>query len=94
MGIPGDDQRTGRRSSGLLRVPFVRRCALAFADGRQGGALIVNINTVGAYVTARRPGRRGGVARPAAAGGGPGDVPVLACRTGTTRWTCRRWSPG
>jgi hypothetical protein len=32
------------------RVPFVRRCALAFADGRQGSALLVNINTVGAYV--------------------------------------------
>jgi hypothetical protein len=32
------------------RVPFVRRCALAFADGRSGQALIVNINTVGAYV--------------------------------------------
>jgi PilZ domain len=32
------------------RVPFVRRCALAFADGRTGQALIVNINMVGAYV--------------------------------------------
>jgi hypothetical protein len=32
------------------RVPFVRRCTLAFADGRAGQALIVNINTVGAYV--------------------------------------------
>jgi hypothetical protein len=32
------------------RVPFVRRCALAFADGRRGQATIVNINTVGAYV--------------------------------------------
>lgn len=37
-----------RRNQG--RVPFVRRCALTFTDGRQGGALIVNINTVGAYV--------------------------------------------
>ena len=32
------------------RVPFVRRCELTFRDGRRGHALIVNINTVGAYV--------------------------------------------
>jgi hypothetical protein len=31
-------------------VPFVRRCALTFADGREGQAIIVNINMVGAYV--------------------------------------------
>jgi hypothetical protein len=31
-------------------VPFVRRCALRFADGREGSALLVNINTVGAYI--------------------------------------------
>jgi PilZ domain-containing protein len=34
----------------LGRVPFVRRCALSFANGRSGHALLVNINTVGAYV--------------------------------------------
>jgi hypothetical protein len=31
-------------------VPFVRRCALTFADGRTARALIVNINLTGAYV--------------------------------------------
>ncbi len=42
------DPASDRRLQG--RVPFVRRCTLRFADGRQGSALLVNINTVGAYV--------------------------------------------
>ena len=42
------DASDDRRLQG--RVPFVRRCALRFGDGRQGSALLVNINTVGAYV--------------------------------------------
>lgn len=42
------DSAPDRRLQG--RVPFVRRCALRFADGRQSHALLVNINTVGAYV--------------------------------------------
>lgn len=39
-----------RRGSGLLRVPFVRRCALRFNDGREAEAFLVNINILGAYV--------------------------------------------
>jgi hypothetical protein len=39
-----------RRSSGLLRVPFIRRCSLSYDDGRTSSAFIVNINVLGAYV--------------------------------------------
>jgi Tfp pilus assembly protein PilZ len=39
-----------RRSSGLLRIPFVRRCHLQFEDGSSSTAFIVNINVLGAYV--------------------------------------------
>jgi Tfp pilus assembly protein PilZ len=39
-----------RRSSGLLRVPFIRRCRLEFSDGRAATAFLVNINVLGAYV--------------------------------------------
>jgi Tfp pilus assembly protein PilZ len=39
-----------RRSSGMLRVPFVRLCALSFEDGRERAAFIVNINVLGAYL--------------------------------------------
>jgi Tfp pilus assembly protein PilZ len=39
-----------RRSSGLLRVPFVRRCQLEFDDGRTATAFVVNLNVLGAYV--------------------------------------------
>ena len=46
--VPPADPGSDRRLQG--RVPFVRRCALRFADGRTGSALLVNINTVGAYV--------------------------------------------
>jgi hypothetical protein len=41
-----------------VRVPFVRRCRLEFADGRTGTAFLVNINVNGAYVARddlRRP---------------------------------------
>ena len=51
MGVPGDDARSGRPSSGLLRVPFVRRCTLQFEDGRTRSGFVVNINVLGAYVT-------------------------------------------
>lgn len=34
----------------LLRVPFVRRCALAFDDGVAASAFLVNINALGVYV--------------------------------------------
>ena len=51
MGVPGGNEESGRRSSGLLRVPFVRRCALEFEDGRTQAGFVVNINVLGAYVT-------------------------------------------
>lgn len=41
-----------RRSSGLMRVPFVQRSTLAFEDGRSLSGFIVNINVLGAYVSA------------------------------------------
>jgi len=48
------DRRAGsekqRMARGMLRVPFVRRCALAFEDGREVSAFIVNINVLGAYI--------------------------------------------
>jgi len=40
-----------RRSSGLIRVPFVRRCRLEFQDRTLIG-FAVNINVLGAYVAA------------------------------------------
>ncbi len=39
-----------RRVPAPVRVPFVRRCSLAFDDGRAGSAFIVNINVLGAYL--------------------------------------------
>jgi len=39
-----------RRSSGLLRVPFIRRCAVAFDDGTSASTFTVNINVLGAYI--------------------------------------------
>lgn len=39
-----------RIARGMLRVPFVRRCALAFEEGREVSAFIVNINVLGAYI--------------------------------------------
>jgi len=50
VATPPEDPPTERRSSGLLRVPFVRRCALRYEDGRTSSAFIVNINVLGAYV--------------------------------------------
>lgn len=44
------DQQIGRPARGLLRIPFVRRCALAFADGRTAEGYVVNINVLGAYI--------------------------------------------
>lgn len=46
----GRDAVPERRGSGLLRVPFVRRCSLTFDDGTSGTAFLVNINVLGAYV--------------------------------------------
>jgi hypothetical protein len=59
MGIPENDDAQGRRSSGLLRVPFVRRCTLEFEDGRSHVAFVVNINVLGAYVARDDVGPRG-----------------------------------
>jgi hypothetical protein len=39
-----------RRSTGLLRIPFVRRCQLTFESGGAISAFIVNINVLGAYI--------------------------------------------
>jgi len=39
-----------RRSTGLLRIPFVQRCQLDFEAGRAASAFLVNINVLGAYV--------------------------------------------
>lgn len=39
-----------RRTGGAIRVPFVRRCHVSFADGTAQSAFIVNINVLGAYV--------------------------------------------
>jgi Tfp pilus assembly protein PilZ len=45
-----------RRSSGLLRVPFVRRCRLEFPARTEGERALVgftvNLNILGAYVAA------------------------------------------
>lgn len=38
-----------RRSTGPLRVPFIRRCHLQF-DGGAASAFLVNINVLGTYV--------------------------------------------
>jgi Tfp pilus assembly protein PilZ len=39
-----------RRSTGLLRVPFIQRCHLQLDGGPAGSTLLVNINVLGAYV--------------------------------------------
>ena len=39
-----------RRTSGLLRVPFIQRCQLDFDEGRSASAFLVNLNVLGAYV--------------------------------------------
>jgi hypothetical protein len=39
-----------RRSTGLLRIPFVRRCHVAFEGGHAISAFLVNLNVLGAYI--------------------------------------------
>jgi hypothetical protein len=39
-----------RRSTGMLRIPFVRRCGVTFESGQTIYAFIVNINVLGAYI--------------------------------------------
>jgi PilZ domain len=50
VATPPERPPAERRSSGLLRVPFIRRCSLIHDDGRTTTAFIVNINVLGAYV--------------------------------------------
>jgi uncharacterized protein (TIGR02266 family) len=39
-----------RRSNALLRIPFVRRCQLAFEDQPETSAFLVNLNVLGCFV--------------------------------------------
>lgn len=48
MAGPKSDNK--RRAGGAIRVPFVRRCHLDYAEGETDSAFIVNINALGAYV--------------------------------------------
>jgi hypothetical protein len=43
-------QRSDRRSSSFIRIPFIRRCMLDFGAGRSNFAFLVNLNVLGAYV--------------------------------------------
>jgi Tfp pilus assembly protein PilZ len=43
--------RKERRSSGLLRVPFVQACRLQLPNGRALSGFVVNVNILGAYVS-------------------------------------------
>jgi Tfp pilus assembly protein PilZ len=42
-----------RRSSGLIRVPFVRRCRMDF-EKRSLVGFVVNLNVLGAYIAAEK----------------------------------------
>jgi len=44
------EQQPPPRKAALLRVPFVRRCALIFDDGTSSSGFLVNINALGVYV--------------------------------------------
>jgi Tfp pilus assembly protein PilZ len=44
-----------RRSTAMLRVPFVRLCALEFDSSRRASAFIANINILGAYLAWDEP---------------------------------------
>ena len=53
--------REKRRSSGQLRIPYVRRCRMEWADGRESEAFLVNVNVLGAFVAddvLAKPGER------------------------------------
>jgi Tfp pilus assembly protein PilZ len=45
-----EEQQPSPPKAALLRVPFVRRCALTFEDGASDSAFLVNINALGVYV--------------------------------------------
>jgi Tfp pilus assembly protein PilZ len=44
------EEQPPQTKAALLRVPFVRRCALAFDDGTSASAFLVNINLLGVYI--------------------------------------------
>jgi Tfp pilus assembly protein PilZ len=46
---PSDREK--RRTGGALRVPFVRRCQLDYEGGATAEGFIVNINSLGAYIS-------------------------------------------
>jgi Tfp pilus assembly protein PilZ len=50
MRLALSEEHPSARKAVLLRVPFVRRCALAFDDGTSATAFLVNINALGVYV--------------------------------------------
>lgn len=45
-----DSDALAGRSGTPLRIPFVRRCQLAYPTGRESEAFLVNLSVVGAYV--------------------------------------------
>lgn len=58
MSVP--DEAVDRRAGGAtLRVPFVARCMLRFADGREDVGLTANVNELGAYIAAENLPRVG-----------------------------------
>ena len=81
---PAEIPHAERRSSGLLRVPFVRRCSLNFDDGRAGSAFIVNINVLGAYVARDDVPLAVRSVKPEEVAEAPGEMPelgqVVRCR--------------
>ena len=48
MTVPKSEEK--RRAGGAIRVPFVRKCQLAYQGGDTDSAFIVNINVLGAYI--------------------------------------------
>jgi hypothetical protein len=59
MTEPMGPRREERRSSSVLRVPFVRRCSLDFGEARPLSAFVVNINILGAYIASEADARAG-----------------------------------
>jgi Tfp pilus assembly protein PilZ len=82
---PGSEAE--RRSTGLLRVPFVQRCLMEFDDGGRASALIVNINVLGAYIAHDAPPRLGQAL--SLRFGVPGNVREVEVR-GAVAWVNRR----
>jgi hypothetical protein len=72
-----------KRSTGLLRVPFVQRCEIEFDDGTRDHALVVNINVLGAYVARDEAPRLGQPLR--LRFGVPGRMGVVEAR-GAVAW--------